>query len=212
VSNEITQSQKDRLEVLESGIAQCYRRALDMFAMLREIRDEKLYKVKGYSRFEAYCEEEWAIKKSQAYRYIEAGETLERVSPLGDIFDVASISTERHLRELTHVPDEKMESVLEAASKIAGSESKVTASMLKQAREEVLGTPNAVKKEPISIAKEVESPGAGEHGLSPEKVEQSLSICLKACDQLDRHLSRFDFFTVCEDKVKFIRDQLEWLR
>lgn len=75
---------------------------------LETIRDRKLYRVQ-YPTFEKYCEEKWGWKKSQAYRLIEAAQTV-ATSPSGD-----KIETECQARVLSGIAPERHEEVFERA-------------------------------------------------------------------------------------------------
>ena len=44
----------------------------DMCVLLKEMRDDKLYKELGYQNFEDYCENEVGIKRHMAYKYVSA--------------------------------------------------------------------------------------------------------------------------------------------
>ena len=75
------------LEELETRIAAGLKTFVDVGRCLLEIRDRRLYRNKGYSRFEDYCREQWGWGKQYAYRQIEAAKTIEiigRKSPIGD--------------------------------------------------------------------------------------------------------------------------------
>ncbi len=52
---------------------------------LKEIRDEKLYRLLLFKKFEKYTQSRWEIGKSQAYRLIEACNVIDNLSPIGDI-------------------------------------------------------------------------------------------------------------------------------
>jgi hypothetical protein len=83
-------------------------------------------------------DEKWGFEKRHAYRLIDASETSKKLCPTGSQNErVAEIKTERQLRELKDVPAESMEAVVNKAADIAGDE-RITASDIKQAREEVL--------------------------------------------------------------------------
>lgn len=43
----------------------------DMCVMLKQMRDDKLYKELGYYNFEEYCEEEIGISRHMAYKYAD---------------------------------------------------------------------------------------------------------------------------------------------
>ena len=86
-----------RLEVLESRVHQCARKVLEMTDALQEIRACRLHSIRGYESFDRYCEVVWGIKKQQLNRYIEAGETLKRLSTIVDIDDLTCLSSEGQL-------------------------------------------------------------------------------------------------------------------
>ena len=62
-------------EILVYGRATC-ENLLQMAKGLKRMNDEKLFKAGGYSTFEEYTESALGIKKSQAYTYIKALDTL----------------------------------------------------------------------------------------------------------------------------------------
>lgn len=57
----------------------------DMCMMLKEMRDNKLYKELGYQNFEDYCENEVGMKRANAYRYISIIENTKNVSSMRQI-------------------------------------------------------------------------------------------------------------------------------
>lgn len=57
----------------------------DMCVMLKQMRDEKLYKELGYQSFETYCENEVGMKHSNAYRYISIVENVKNFPSMGQI-------------------------------------------------------------------------------------------------------------------------------
>ena len=59
----------------------------DMCVMLKQMRDDKLYKELGYANFEDYCENEIGIKQSNAYNYISIVEKIseEKFQSIGKI-------------------------------------------------------------------------------------------------------------------------------
>jgi hypothetical protein len=65
-------------------IIDCGRRSfIGVGTALATIRDSKLYR-QTHDTFEAYCKSRWQIGRAHAYRQIEAAETLEILSPIGD--------------------------------------------------------------------------------------------------------------------------------
>lgn len=54
----------------------------DMCRMLKQMRDDKLYKELGYQNFEEYCEQEVGMKRRNAYNYISIIEKTENVQSI----------------------------------------------------------------------------------------------------------------------------------
>ena len=54
----------------------------DMCRMLKQMRDDKLYKELGYQNFEDYCEQEVGMKRRNAYNYISIIEKTENVQSI----------------------------------------------------------------------------------------------------------------------------------
>lgn len=48
----------------------------DMCVMLKQMRDDKLYKELGYANFEDYCENKVGMNRRNAYRYIAVIENV----------------------------------------------------------------------------------------------------------------------------------------
>jgi hypothetical protein len=84
------------LKDLEIKIETGLKTFIEVGLCLLEIRDRRLYKEQGYSRFEDYCQERWGWKKAYVYRQIEAAKVAQILSPTGDFLP----NTERQVREL----------------------------------------------------------------------------------------------------------------
>lgn len=54
----------------------------DMCLMLKQMRDDKLYKELGYQNFEDYCEKEVGFSRINAHRYISIIENIENVTSM----------------------------------------------------------------------------------------------------------------------------------
>ena len=122
---------------------------------LKEIRDSKLYR-EDYKTFEKYVSDKWKMQKSQAYRLIDSSVINQNLSHIvGQTSRVSEIVNPRQLCELKDVPDESMEQVVERAAEIAGND-KITASDLKQARQEVLGEVTAIAKDDELVFRDVD--------------------------------------------------------
>lgn len=57
----------------------------DMCVMLKQMRDDKLYKELGYQNFEDYCESEVGMNRRNAYRYIAVIENIKNVTSMSQI-------------------------------------------------------------------------------------------------------------------------------
>ena len=57
----------------------------DMCVMLKQMRDDKLYKELGYANFEDYCENEVGMNRRNAYRYIGVIENVKNVTSMSQI-------------------------------------------------------------------------------------------------------------------------------
>lgn len=77
--------QQERLTQLENKIHDSRSRFYVIGKALKEIRDEKLYRILLFTKFDKYTRSRWEIGKSQAYRLIEASNVIDNLSPIGDI-------------------------------------------------------------------------------------------------------------------------------
>ena len=137
--------ERNKLRKLESVVAEGITSFLAVGDALKEIRDAKLYR-ESHKTFEKYVDQKWGMQRAQAYRLIDASVVNQNLSPIGDKNErVAEIKTESQLRELKDVPAESIEAVVNKAADIAG-EKTITASDIKQAREEVLSEPEPAKE------------------------------------------------------------------
>lgn len=73
MNNELTTKQENRLRELTDKINNWIHDRFKVGEYLSEIRDSKLYQ-RDFDTFEEFCEKTFNIKKSQAYRLIEASE------------------------------------------------------------------------------------------------------------------------------------------
>lgn len=81
--NEISVNYKTAAELNQKIIftAQMAQQNLfDMCVMLKQMRDEKLYKELGYPNFEDYCENEVGFSRMQAHKYISIIENVKNVN------------------------------------------------------------------------------------------------------------------------------------
>lgn len=168
-------------EIVDKGV----RNMLDAADALKEIRDNRLYKEKGYSSFDQYLADEWGFGRSYINKIIKSSETRKRLGTLVPELDSSSLA-ETALRELNSVPDEHLEDVIDMASIAAKTEGKrLTARAIKDAR--ILSAP-----ETLDVPDEVPSSDASEsnpYDLPQDKLDQSRRIALKSVDALRRHLN-----------------------
>lgn len=79
-TRELEPAVADELAVCERKIEE----ALDgAWHALKRIHDRKLYKVSGYSSFEAYAERRWGYSKTHAHRLIDHAKIVERLKSEG---------------------------------------------------------------------------------------------------------------------------------
>lgn len=96
----LTEQRKTAIElnqkiILTAQLAQ--KNLYDMCVMLKQMRDDKLYKELGYANFEDYCENEIGMKRRNAYNYISIIEKVENVQTfahlgMGKLSLLASLS------------------------------------------------------------------------------------------------------------------------
>ena len=84
----LTEQRKTAIElnqkiILTAQLAQ--KNLYDMCVMLKQMRDDKLYKELGYANFEDYCENEIGMKRRNAYNYISVIEKVENVQSIAQI-------------------------------------------------------------------------------------------------------------------------------
>jgi hypothetical protein len=140
-------TERSKFRKLESIVAEGISSFVAVGEALKEIRDGKLYR-EAYKTFEKYVRDKWGFDKSRAYQLIDASEIKASLSTIVDKTQRASeISNEGQLREFRTVPVDLHGEVVERAAELAG-DGKITASDLKQARQEVLGEVTATLPEP----------------------------------------------------------------
>jgi len=94
----------------------------ELGSALALIRKKDLHKeVFPKSGFEVYCRKRWGIRKSQAYRLIEAARIMAILSPIGE--DLPCLPThESQVRPLANLPEDAVIAIWRAAAKEAGKE------------------------------------------------------------------------------------------
>ncbi len=79
---------QDRLTRLETIIARNQGHFYDIGMALKEIRDNRLYKLALFETFDVYTKARWDMGRSHAHRLIEAYGVIKNLSPIGDILPV----------------------------------------------------------------------------------------------------------------------------
>src|SRR5690242_1873908 len=70
---------------------------------LRQIHDDKLYKVAGHKSFEDYCEKRWGYSKSHAYRLIDHAKIVDQLKSEGAEILPAGEGVTRPLQKLRRI-------------------------------------------------------------------------------------------------------------
>lgn len=94
----IARGQK-QLARLESLISRNQEHFCETGRALKEIRDNRLYKLALFDTFEAYTRARWDISRAHAYRLIKYCEVIHNLSPFGEVLP-ANESQVRHLAPL----------------------------------------------------------------------------------------------------------------
>ncbi len=128
-----TRAEVDRLAELEHVVATGIATFVAVGVALAEIRDARLYRA-GYGTFEAYLEDRWEFRKSQAYRMIEAANTVAILSPIGD---TPAIANEAQARAIKPVLDQQGPAAAAVVLRRAAAEGPVTAASITRKAEAI---------------------------------------------------------------------------
>lgn len=164
----------------------------DMCVMLKQMRDEKLYKDLGYYNFEEYCEEEIGISRHMAYKYADIADmkNVESIQHFGvtklSLLASLSESQQEEIQQKVDVEDTSVRKLKEEIRKL--KEDKETAEKKaadeKQQRMSVETDLLSVKSKNRALAHELEDV---KKNMSPDAKTQDALI-----RQLDRQLSEAD--------------------
>lgn len=91
---------RERLDHLETIIAGKQRDFFELGKALNEIKQARLYRLALYDSFGVYVKARWDMGRSQAYRFINAYQIVNNLSPIGDKLPVNE-SQVRPLAKLT---------------------------------------------------------------------------------------------------------------
>lgn len=149
---EPAKSRKQRLRACERVLTEHMEEFVRVGLALKEIRDERLYKEDGFSRFEDYCRKKWAWSRDYADRVISSAELrLVLPTPAKKNPDHGSAWTERSVRELKRLESPtKAKAVAERVVKAAAKEKKeLTSSFVRKHVDRELGIDRKPKPKPI---------------------------------------------------------------
>ena len=108
----------ERLVKLETLIVQNQEWFYKIGKALKEIHDNRLYKLALFESFEAYTRERWDMGKAHAYRLIRAYEVIYNLSPIGDRLP-ANESQARPLTQLDSIEQrERWKEIIESGMEL----------------------------------------------------------------------------------------------
>ena len=164
----------------------------DMCVMLKQMRDDKLYKELGYYNFEEYCEEEIGISRHMAYKYADIADmkNVESIQHFGvtklSLLASLSESQQEEIQEKVKVEDVSVRELKEEIKKL--KEDKEAAE--KKAKDELESRIHlqsdvlSLKSKNRALTHELED---AKKNMSPDANTQDALI-----RQLDRQLSEAD--------------------
>ena len=165
----------------------------DMCIMLKQMRDEKLYKELGYQNFEEYCEEEVGMKRRNAYNYIAAIEKIKNVQSIAQIgmtklslLASLSESQQEEIQEKVKVEDVSVRELKAEIAKLK-EEAKSADQKSESERQRRIAAESdllSVKSKNRALTHELED---AKKNMSPDAKTQDALI-----RQLDRQLSEAD--------------------
>ena len=95
----MTTKEQKQLACLESLISRNQEHFCETGRALKEIRDNRLYRLALFDTFEAYARARWDISRAHTYRLIKYFEVIHNLSPIGEVLP-ANESQVRHLAVL----------------------------------------------------------------------------------------------------------------
>jgi len=95
----VSSKAQNQLARLESLISHNQEHFCETGRALKEIRDNRLYRLALFDTFEAYARARWDISRAHAYRLIKYYEVIHNLSPIGEVLP-ANESQVRHLASL----------------------------------------------------------------------------------------------------------------
>lgn len=165
----------------------------DMCVMLKQMRDDKLYKDLGYQNFEDYCEEEVGMKRRNAYNYIAAIEKIKNVQSIAQI-GMTKLSL---LAALSESEQEKIQATVNVED-TSVRELKAEIAKLKEEKQNADKAATAANQRRIAAESDLLSVKSKNRALTHEleDAKKNMSPDAKTQDalirQLDRQLSEAD--------------------
>lgn len=153
---------------------------------LRIIREQKLYR-EEYHTFEQFCEAEFGIGKSQAYRLIDGAEIAISLFPRGDILP----TSEKQVRPLKKLPEEARQDAWDEAVDRSGGEApthRTVQAVVKDMRDEPVDD-SEPEVDPIAEWERTQKELEAAQELAAKLQSDDISKELATMHQQVRHLS-----------------------
>lgn len=115
----------------------------DMCVLLKQMRDEKLYKELGYQNFEDYCENEVGFSRMNAHRYISIIENIKNVTSMLhcgttklSLLASLSESQQEEIQETVNLEETSVRKLKEEIARIRGEKEQSESALTEQIRAE----------------------------------------------------------------------------
>lgn len=189
LTTEMTAPEKSDLRRCEKVIEKGLGTFIEVGRSLKEISENKLYRDKHLT-FEAYVKSRWDMGKSRAYQLIDAVDLDEQIKK-STMVDKIELKNERQARELSDIPEDSLETVIDKAVELAGDETP-NSTHIKKAKKEVLTPPATNGKTDLPKAKDSGTKPGGDS----EKVRSAaLKRLQERAVSVRRDMFHFDEFT-----------------
>lgn len=127
---------------------------------LSEIKQRKLYSLKGYSNYTTYCIKEWKLNKTYAYDLLKAAEVVKNLIPqienssenfsaIAEKLNYTLPQNESQCRELSKIKDPKLQKQAWATVIESCVEGKITAQVIQKVVKQMQSTQQL--KQPLNI-------------------------------------------------------------
>jgi hypothetical protein len=217
-----------RLQELEVVIARGAQAFVEVGIALLEIRESRLYRERGFERFEDYCQTRWGSRRDWADKQIRAARVVDVLGPV----HTTVCTTERHARELAPLLDDPVALAQIWDKTVEETNGKPTAKLIREKVRDVLSKPTGAPptesngrtptvRKPMAVrAKEIAdlavagatSPQiARQLGLREERVRDIAAACglVIPGDQVTNKTRRLDPNHVMEQTVTEISESVD---